>query len=98
MDHVGEPGSGVAVSNDATYGHDVTRTTGPGGGTTTAVRLYESLGGRAAGTLPADFPVTGVAFTDLLERPLGAGPGATIATGAELVFRPFQIATVRLSR
>jgi alpha-mannosidase len=37
--HVGEPGYGVAVANDATYGHDITRTTRPGGGTTTTVRL-----------------------------------------------------------
>jgi alpha-mannosidase len=37
--HVGEPGYGVAVANDATYGHDVRRTTRPGGGTTTTVRL-----------------------------------------------------------
>jgi alpha-mannosidase len=39
--HVGEPGYGVAVSNDSTYGHDITRTTRAGGGTTTLVR--ESL-------------------------------------------------------
>jgi alpha-mannosidase len=39
--HVSEPGYGVAVSNDSTYGHDVSRTTRPGGGTTTTVR--ESL-------------------------------------------------------
>jgi alpha-mannosidase len=37
--HVGEPGYGVAVANDATYGHDITRTTRTGGGTTTTVRL-----------------------------------------------------------
>ena len=37
--HVGEPGYGVAVANDATYGHDIGRTTRPGGGTTTTVRL-----------------------------------------------------------
>jgi alpha-mannosidase len=37
--HVGEPGYGVAVANDATYGHDISRTTRPGGGTTTTVRL-----------------------------------------------------------
>ena len=42
--HVGEPGYGVAVSNDSTYGHDITRTgSGTGGsttaGTTTNVRL-----------------------------------------------------------
>ncbi|GAA0646602.1 glycoside hydrolase family 38 C-terminal domain-containing protein [Kutzneria viridogrisea] len=37
--HVGEPGYGVAVVNDSTYGHDVTRSTRPDGGTTTTVRL-----------------------------------------------------------
>ncbi|RUR03277.1 alpha-mannosidase [Labedella endophytica] len=44
--HVGEPGYGVAVANDSTYGHDITRSTrdadrGGDGGTTTLVR--ESL-------------------------------------------------------
>jgi alpha-mannosidase len=37
--HVGEPGFGVAVVNDSTYGHDVTRRDREGGGTTTQVRL-----------------------------------------------------------
>jgi alpha-mannosidase len=37
--HIGEPGYGVAVINDSTYGHDVSRTTRDGGGTTTTVRL-----------------------------------------------------------
>jgi alpha-mannosidase len=36
--HVGEPGFGVAVANDATYGHDVTRQQRDGGGTTTLLR------------------------------------------------------------
>ncbi|MFD3485632.1 alpha-mannosidase [Streptomyces sp. NPDC058665] len=38
--HVDEPGWGVAIVNDATYGHDVTRTvrTGTDAGTTTTVR------------------------------------------------------------
>nr|WP_231930715.1 glycoside hydrolase family 38 C-terminal domain-containing protein [Friedmanniella luteola] len=36
--HVGEPGYGVAVTNDATYGHDVGRQTREDGGTTTTVR------------------------------------------------------------
>ena len=31
--HVGEPGYGVAVINDSTYGHDVTRTVREDGGT-----------------------------------------------------------------
>jgi alpha-mannosidase len=38
---VGEPGFGVAIANDSTYGHDISRHTRPGGGTTTTVR--ESL-------------------------------------------------------
>lgn len=37
--HVGEPGYGVAIVNDSTYGHDVSRSTRPDGGTTTTVRL-----------------------------------------------------------
>ncbi|MGQ4389727.1 alpha-mannosidase [Streptomyces sp. SAS_270] len=37
--HLGEPGYGVAVINDSTYGHDVTRTVREDGGTTTTVGL-----------------------------------------------------------
>jgi alpha-mannosidase len=37
--HVGEPGYGVALVTDSTYGHDVHRSTRDGGGTTTTVRL-----------------------------------------------------------
>ncbi|MEU2057292.1 alpha-mannosidase [Streptomyces bungoensis] len=37
--HVGEPGYGVAVLTDSTYGHDVSRTVREDGGTTTTVRL-----------------------------------------------------------
>jgi len=37
--HVGEPGYGLAVVNDSTYGHDVSRDIRPEGGTTTTVRL-----------------------------------------------------------
>ncbi|MDT0266166.1 glycoside hydrolase family 38 C-terminal domain-containing protein [Streptomyces sp. DSM 44915] len=36
---VAEPGYGVAVVNDSTYGHDVTRDVRPDGGQTTTVRL-----------------------------------------------------------
>ncbi|MGZ4650961.1 MAG: alpha-mannosidase [Kineosporiaceae bacterium] len=36
--HVGEAGYGVALVNDATYGHDVSRPARLGGGTTTTVR------------------------------------------------------------
>ncbi|MDY7542718.1 alpha-mannosidase [Cryobacterium sp. 5B3] len=37
--HVGEPGYGVAVANDSTYGHDIGRSTDAGGRATTTVRL-----------------------------------------------------------
>ena len=37
--HVGEPGYGVAVANDSTYGHDTRRTTEPDGASVTTVRL-----------------------------------------------------------
>ena len=37
--HIAEPGYGVAVVNDSTYGHDVTRDVRLDGGTTTTVRL-----------------------------------------------------------
>ncbi|MFC9687888.1 alpha-mannosidase [Kribbella sp. NPDC056951] len=36
--HVAEPGYGVAVVNDSTYGHDINRTARPDGGTTTTIR------------------------------------------------------------
>jgi alpha-mannosidase len=37
--YIGEPGYGVAVVNDTTYGHDVTRRPRVGGGTSSTVRL-----------------------------------------------------------
>ncbi|MGH3703479.1 MAG: alpha-mannosidase [Agromyces sp.] len=36
--HVAEPGFGVTIANDSTYGHDITRAAGSNGGTTTLVR------------------------------------------------------------
>jgi len=37
--HIGEPGYGVAIANDSTYGHDVTTRDRNGGGTVAVVRL-----------------------------------------------------------
>ena len=37
--HLGEPGYGVAIANDSTYGYDVSRDTRADGGTTTTVRF-----------------------------------------------------------
>ncbi|MGW2935626.1 alpha-mannosidase [Streptomyces sp. NPDC001156] len=178
--HIGEPGYGVAVINDSTYGHDVSRTVREDGGTTTTVRLslvraprvpdpgadqgrhsftysllpgagiedavaegyalnlplrvadaagapepvisvdgegvtveavkladdesgdvvvrlYESRGGRAAGTLRTGFPLGEAQVTDLLERPLGQ----VDSDGNGFVpvrLRPFEILTLRLKR
>ncbi|MFF0726318.1 alpha-mannosidase [Streptomyces sp. NPDC004134] len=176
--HVGEPGYGVAVLNDATYGHDVTREAHEAGlGTTVrltilrapkfpdpetdlgvhryryallpgadvgaaveqglalnlplrtarkaaraplvsvtdpaitvesvkpaedrsgdvVVRVYESRGGRASGTLTTSFAVGDVQVTDLLERPLDSSDAAREeGGGVSLRLRPFQILTLRM--
>jgi alpha-mannosidase len=68
------------------------------------VRLYESLGARAAARLTASFDLAGAVEADLLERPLDAGgdqPGGAVGAVAAdnsvtLGLRPFQIVTVRL--
>ena len=182
--HVGEPDWGAAVVNDSTYGHDVSRTVRPDGGTTTTVRLsllraprfpdpdtdqgrhrfryafvpgadladavregyrinlpervvpggtavaplvtvddgavvvesvkladdrsgdvvvrlYESLGRRAATRLHAGFPVAAAAAVDLLERPTAEADGAALDVaddGVAIALRPFQILTLRLAR
>ncbi|MFF7212514.1 alpha-mannosidase [Streptomyces sp. NPDC008238] len=59
------------------------------------VRLYESRGDRASGTLATDFPLVRAQVTDLLERPLGdAGrDGDAVA----VALRPFQVLTLRLT-
>ncbi|MEU9189293.1 glycoside hydrolase family 38 C-terminal domain-containing protein [Streptomyces sp. NPDC048484] len=176
--HLGEPGYGVAVINDSTYGHDVSRTVREDGGTTTTVRLslvrapripdpeadqgrhrftyallpgatiedavaegyalnlplrvadsagtpepvvsvdgegvtieavkiaddssgdvvvrvYESSGGRAQGTLRTSFPLAGAQITDLLERPLTAAD--TDGNSVSVTLRPFEIQTLRLA-
>ncbi|MER5408720.1 glycoside hydrolase family 38 C-terminal domain-containing protein [Streptomyces sp. NPDC002769] len=176
--HIAEPGYGVAVINDSTYGHDVSRTVREDGGTTTTVRLslvraprvpdpdadqgrhrftyallpgasiedavaagyalnlplrvadsagsavpvvsvdgegvtveavkladdtsgdvvvrlYESRGGRATGTLRTGFPLAGAQVTDLLERPLGEADTDGDAVAVSL--RPFEVRTLRLA-
>ncbi|GAA2057191.1 glycoside hydrolase family 38 C-terminal domain-containing protein [Leifsonia soli] len=169
--HVGEPGFGLGVANDSTYGHDVTRHPRDGGGTYSlvrqtllraplfpdpeadqgehtlrtslviggvdaaieagyrlnlpvrpaaapvdpliassdpgvvvetvklaqdgsgdvVVRLYESLGARAATTLAAAFPYERILRTDLLERETGDG-------ALDLQLRPFELVTLRFVR
>ncbi|MGW9171942.1 alpha-mannosidase [Streptomyces decoyicus] len=59
------------------------------------VRLYESRGGRATGTLSPGFALEQAVVTDLLERPLHTEEeGPTSDVTVEL--RPFQILTLRL--
>ncbi|MEZ0069611.1 alpha-mannosidase [Streptacidiphilus sp. MAP12-20] len=64
------------------------------------VRLYESLGGRAATALRPGFATSTVTETDLLERPLpDAPPHRLDADGPlRLRLRPFQILTLRFAR
>ncbi|PPG58485.1 alpha-mannosidase [Rathayibacter sp. AY1C7] len=66
------------------------------------VRLYESLGRRAAATLRAAFAVRAVTRTDLMERPTEQVriESSVEAESADvrLELRPFEIATVRLAR
>ncbi|GAA3563986.1 glycoside hydrolase family 38 C-terminal domain-containing protein [Microlunatus spumicola] len=63
------------------------------------VRLYEAYGSRARGRLTVGFDVTDVVETDLLERTVDpAALRAVEGPVAELELRPFQIATLRLSR
>ena len=63
------------------------------------VRLYESLGGRAATRLRPAFAVAQARTTDLLERPLPEPPLPLTDDGAvPLTLRPFQVLTLRLRR
>jgi alpha-mannosidase len=65
------------------------------------VRLYESLGSRAAAAVRVGFPVARVEAVDLLERPLTALPVpiALDGSGASSIrLRPFQVLTLRYSR
>ena len=66
--HVGEPGFGVAVANDSTYGHAITRTVFPAGPTPTA-----SVGqGASTGQDPNAGPDTGVGHDAISDRATSA--------------------------
>ncbi|MCC4909120.1 glycoside hydrolase family 38 C-terminal domain-containing protein [Microbacterium sp. cx-59] len=63
------------------------------------VRLYESLGHRAATRVVPGFAASGVIETDLLEREIPAAAlVAAGSDGAEIALRPFQLATLRFIR
>ncbi len=77
--HVAEPGYGVAITNDSTYGHDVTRNVREDdGGTTTTVRV--SL------LRAPKFPDPG-ADQGRHELHVTVRPGATIADAVEEGYR-----------
>ena len=59
------------------------------------VRLYESLGGRSAGSVRAGFRWREVQRTDLLERATGPQPDSDDAGAVALAVRPFEIVTLR---
>jgi alpha-mannosidase len=61
------------------------------------VRLFESLGGKAAALLTTSFQPVHASWTDLLERPLGKPVGLG-PEGVSLSLRPFEIVTLRLGR
>ncbi|MGT2427166.1 alpha-mannosidase [Amnibacterium kyonggiense] len=64
------------------------------------VRLAESLGGRASGTLRTAFPWRSVAATDLLERVVASTALGRSAPGGSvpIALRPFELLTLRFSR
>ncbi|MGV9324214.1 alpha-mannosidase [Streptosporangium sandarakinum] len=63
------------------------------------VRFHESRGGRARARISTGFTATGVAVTDLLERPLAGTAAPEPADGAVAVsLRPFELVTLRFSR
>ncbi|GAA3882753.1 hypothetical protein GCM10023084_39580 [Streptomyces lacrimifluminis] len=92
--HLAEPDYGVALLNDSIYGHDVTRTTRPDGGTTTTVRLSlvraprspdpEADQGRHRMTYTL-LPGAAVAGGYALNMPLRVATGSSDAPPAPLV-------------
>ncbi|MFI1993969.1 alpha-mannosidase [Actinoplanes sp. NPDC020271] len=61
------------------------------------VRLYESLGRRATGSLHLHLPVTSAHTATLLERPEG-NPLPITGDGISLHLTPFEVRTIRLTR
>ncbi|MGW0945490.1 alpha-mannosidase [Streptomyces sp. NPDC002623] len=105
--HIGEPGYGVAVINDSTYGHDVSRTVREDGGTTTTVRLSlvrapripdpEADQGRHRfnyALLPGASIEDAVAEGYALNLPLRVANAADVADAADAVHAPEPIVSV----
>ncbi|HEX5403459.1 MAG TPA: glycoside hydrolase family 38 C-terminal domain-containing protein [Pseudonocardiaceae bacterium] len=88
----------VAVDNEAVVVESVKLADDRSGDV--VVRLYESLGNRAAARLTtAGFPLAGATSTDLLERRWAETTDYDVSGNAiDLSFRPFEIKTIRLQR
>ncbi|MTD17195.1 alpha-mannosidase [Nakamurella sp. YIM 132087] len=86
----------LAVDNDAVVVESV-KMAEDGSGDLVA-RLFAAGGGREKAVVTVDVPVTGVRYTDLLERPLTDAPAPVDPHRVELDLRPFRIVTLRWSR
>jgi alpha-mannosidase len=62
------------------------------------VRVYESLGGRARGTLRLDLPVAAVTTVSLLEEPLDDGEVVVVDGEVPVVLSAFEVRTFRVAR
>lgn len=62
------------------------------------VRVYESLGGRARGTVRFGFPVAAVTEVSLLEEPLDAAASEITDGVVELRLGAFEVRTLRVQR
>ncbi|MFM7069129.1 MAG: alpha-mannosidase, partial [Actinomycetes bacterium] len=63
------------------------------------VRCYEATGGRSSATLVVGVPVSEMQRTDARERPLADSNATPVLDGqVHLELRPFEIATLRLTR
>jgi len=61
------------------------------------VRVYESLGRRANGTLQLNLPLASATTASLLEDPLDGGPLELTEGGLPLALGPFEVRTLRLT-
>ena len=62
------------------------------------VRVYESLGGRARGTVRLDLPVGSVTTATLLEEPLDDGEVPVVDGAVPVELGAFEVRTLRVVR
>ena len=89
-------GDGVLVGAVKAAGNPLAEGRAPGPVDGITVRLVEPAGAAVWTALTPAFPVTGAAWTDLLERPLGEDAG-TDGPAVPVRLTPMQIRTLRLA-